>query len=119
MRFAWCLSYSLAALLLYSLKMYKKYHLLLFPILAMQSVFCIGILILSLTSIPKLLHWFFEPSAVTFGLIMVFIVGNGLNYFLTFLLWHMYWFLEESRKPKKKPNAKHRDAGGTIYTISL
>lgn len=105
MRFLWCLSYMGAAMCLFVVLSQKNpYPCTMWPILTMQSVYCIGVLILSLSSIPKVIRAFLgegEYPGTIIGLLTVFLLWAGMNFFLNYILWHFYWFTEANYKHYK------------------
>jgi len=100
MRGLWCISYvGSLTLLLMVIGLGKPRPRALLPILLQQSVYMLGLIMLSLATIRKLL------SALTgnmtwplFRLILCYFSGASLNCYYGITLWHFYWFWKRASK---------------------
>lgn len=104
MRSLWCLGYLAAVFGLYFAAFQKNPHrYILYPILTMQSGYCIGMLILTFSALPKVIKHIFEnlQDFRLTSLIAVFIMGLIINYFLAYVVWHFFWHVEIQNKRKK------------------
>ncbi|OUC49626.1 zinc finger, C3HC4 type [Trichinella nativa] len=98
LRLAWCVSY-LSTMLLLALYLYisdkRPPVYLMWPALAMQSTYSIGLLILTLSALPKLLRYVFVNIDRTVILLLtIFSSGILINFIFTYILWHYFWFSE-------------------------
>ncbi|KRZ80631.1 hypothetical protein T10_5576, partial [Trichinella papuae] len=98
LRLAWCVSY-LSTMLLLVLYLYMSDKrppvYLMWPALAMQSTYSIGLLILTLSALPKLLRYVFVNIDRTVILLLtIFSSGVLINFIFTYILWHYFWFSE-------------------------
>ncbi len=65
------------------------------PLLAVQNAYCFCLMLLSIAIADKLLMALLVPKdAQLTALILVFLFGTGINHFLCYLLWHVFWHLE-------------------------
>lgn len=106
MRFVWCIKHILAILsMIFIAKMKQPKSQALWPMLTVQSLYAIGLLILSISSLPKFLSSMFDHLEQELWLSMIlYLIGAGTNFFLTYILWHYYWHLEANEKnPKPVP----------------
>ncbi|KRX52203.1 hypothetical protein T09_3089 [Trichinella sp. T9] len=117
LRLAWCVSY-LSTMLLLALYLYisdkRPPVYLMWPALAMQSTYSIGLLILTLSALPKLLRYVFVNIDRTVILLLtIFSSGILINFIFTYILWHYFWFSEATlaqscTKNRERPNPNRR-----------
>lgn len=96
MRFIWCITHVLVIIkfLLAVVCITNPKPFILWPILAMQSFYSIGLLVLTLSATPKFLPLLFgNVDRDTILPICLYILAVSLNFFLTYILWHYYWHL--------------------------
>ena len=96
MRSLWCISHTAAiALLLLVLCTPRPKLLFFYPAILQQSVYALGLIVLTLATLPKLLVAIFaEPNPTVLTLIFIFFCGMAGTWFFTLVLWHWYWHLE-------------------------
>lgn len=105
MRFLWCISHVLAlvSMILVVGFIQKPRPFLMCPVISMQSFYSIGLLVLTLSALPRLLPMFFGAISKELVLpIFIYVLGVTMNCFLTYILWHYYWFLGDLHKNHKK-----------------
>ncbi len=102
-RFMWCISQTLAVLTLLIIPFISKpqrFHM--WPVMIMENTYCLGLLILTIATADKLTtNLLTNPGHLTY-LIVVFLTGTGMNYFLTYVLWHLYWHVEAEESRRKR-----------------
>ena len=102
-RFMWCISQTLAIVSLLVLPFISKpkpYHM--WPVMIMENTYCLGLVILTIATLDKLVtNLLTNPGHLTY-LIIIYLTGTGMNYFLTYILWHLYWFVEAEAKSRKE-----------------
>lgn len=103
MRCLWCLSQvSCQLLVLYVLFFKIKWSYAMCPILLQQSVYSLGLIILTIATLPKLLNAFVARFTARFiKLISIFFSGMILTWFYTFTVWHYYWYLDRVENETK------------------
>lgn len=104
MRFLWCINHVLAIISMIGVALFirESKPLYLWPALTLQSIYAIGLLILTISSLPKFLPSIFEKLGRESSLpMLIYMLGASMNFFLTYVLWHYYWFLEEIEKRAK------------------
>jgi hypothetical protein len=108
-RFMWCIShtFALTTFMIVAICCRRPQPHLLYPMLIQQSMYGVGLLILSLAGLPKVLPLFVGSATWTtelFVAIFVYIFGATINFFLLYVAWHWYWHVEREHNDKK--NAK-------------
>lgn len=101
MRFFWCINQILAiiGLILISLCIREPRPFLIWPVLTIQSIYAIGLLILTISSLPKFLPSIFDQlGRDSLFAMLIYLLGASMNFFFTYVLWHYYWFLEAHEK---------------------
>lgn len=101
MRFLWCINQILAivGMILIALCVREPKPYMLWPMLTLQSVYAIGLLILTISSLPKFLPSIFDQlGRDSLFAMLIYLIGASMNFFFTYVLWHYYWFLEEHEK---------------------
>uniref|UniRef100_A0A914YLX0 Uncharacterized protein n=1 Tax=Panagrolaimus superbus TaxID=310955 RepID=A0A914YLX0_9BILA len=103
-RFGWCITHILA--FCFSLPFAFCTHprpRMLWPLLIMQSIYGIGLLILSLAALPRILPTFMgDIGNAPIGAILVYVFGAAMNYMLLYWYWHWYWFIESEYESATK-----------------
>jgi hypothetical protein len=103
-RFGWCIAHIFA--FCFSLPFAFCSHpkpRLLWPLLIMQSIYGIGLLILSLAALPRVLPTFMgDIGNAPIGAILVYVFGAAMNYMLLYWYWHWYWFIESEYESATK-----------------
>jgi hypothetical protein len=95
-RFGWCIShiFSLTFCLPFAFCSHPK-PIYLWPLLIQQSIYGIGLLILSLAALPRVLPSFMgDIGSAPTGAIFIYVFGATMNYLLLYWYWHWYWFIE-------------------------
>lgn len=94
LRAVWCLSYIGSLTILVSVVVLDRPRpKALLPILFQQSIYMLGLLMLTLATVRKLLWALF--GAMTFKLMklmLVYLIGGSLNCYFGITLWHLYWY---------------------------
>uniref|UniRef100_A0A915HNG6 Uncharacterized protein n=1 Tax=Romanomermis culicivorax TaxID=13658 RepID=A0A915HNG6_ROMCU len=114
LRFVWCISQILVIILflLTICCLEKPRPILLTPILSFQSFYSIGLLILTLSGVPKFLPMLFgNIDKESLMPMLIYFAGASLNFFCTYVLWHYYWYLSDLHKPPRAPTT----ACSTVY----
>ena len=75
--------------------------------LFVQNGYCFALLVLIIAMADRFLNSIIHPwtdDGLNFQ-ILLFFVGNFINQFLNYILWHYYWFLETDYKRRKGRDA--------------
>lgn len=124
MRFVWCVSHVMALMFMLLIVGFvrKPRPFLLWPIISMQSFYSIGLSVLTLSALPKLLPLFFGSISRDLILpIFIYCLGVVMNCFLTYILWHYYWFLGQLYKAgrKNRPSKSKSVNERTIEAVAV
>lgn len=129
MRFVWCVSHVIVIVTFLTLVacVSKPKSFMLWPILSMQTFYSIGLLVLTLSAMPKFLPILLgNVDQDTILPISLYIFAISLNFFLTYIMWHYYWHLcslDETEEDHLKQNcSKHyiivKNGFNTIHTAA-
>lgn len=103
MRCLWCLSQMTCMIvLMFVLIAEINWSLIMCPILLQQSVYSLGLIVLTIATLPKLLNAFVSKLNARFiKLISIFWCGMITTWFFTFTVWHYYWYLDRIENESK------------------
>uniref|UniRef100_A0A1I8A853 Git3 domain-containing protein n=1 Tax=Steinernema glaseri TaxID=37863 RepID=A0A1I8A853_9BILA len=96
-RFCWCTCHTVALVFCLPFAFVKRPRpIYLWPLLIQQSAYGIGLLILSLAALPRVLPTFMgDLNNAPLLSILAYLIGTMLNFFLLYIFWHWYWYVEE------------------------
>lgn len=104
-RSLWCVGHTSAIFLLLCALLCSRPNLIFFyPAILQQSIYALGLVVLTLATLPKLLVAVFaEPKPHVLLLIFIFFVGMVFTWFFTLVLWHWFWHLEAQQEKETQP----------------
>ncbi|CAJ0964104.1 unnamed protein product, partial [Mesorhabditis belari] len=95
-RLAWCLIHAVS--LISSLPFACTEHpkpANLWPLLVLQSAYGIGLLILALSTLPRVLPVLMEAEKPAPLIpLAIYLIGSAANFFFLYVYWHWYWHVE-------------------------
>lgn len=103
LRCSWCVGQILAIVVVLTVPLLRVAHSwLLWPMLTMQNIYCIGMTILTIATIGKLIMAVVNHlSGRLIWLAVIYLFGAASNWFLNYILWHFYWYLESAEKVRR------------------
>lgn len=103
LRCAWCVGQILAIIIVLTVPFLRiARSWLLWPLLTMQNIYCIGVTILTIATIGKLIIAVVNDlSGRLVWLALIYLFGAAMNWFLNYVLWHFYWYLEAAEKQRR------------------
>ncbi|CAD5205387.1 unnamed protein product [Bursaphelenchus okinawaensis] len=103
-RFGWCVTHIAVFLLCLPFAFVNRPRpCFLWPLLIQQSIYGIGLLILSLAALPRILPTFMgDLNNAPMTAIFTYVMGTCMNFFLLYVYWHWYWHVEEEWDSARK-----------------
>ncbi|CAD5207884.1 unnamed protein product [Bursaphelenchus xylophilus] len=103
-RFGWCVTHIMVLVMCLPCAFLNRPRpFLLWPLLIQQSIYGIGLLILSLAALPRILPTFMgDLNNAPMTAIFAYVIGMCMNFFLLYVYWHWYWHVEAEWDSSRK-----------------